>query len=168
MFSMKRGWFMANNFGLVKDRGHRKGQKRFWPVAVGQNWQKWAGCSSLSLSLPCMRTAVTQCTSPGLHTTLCRKIPAQCTLPLACARTALLCTQCTSPGCPPHCAGVFLLSALSFCHARTHCSAHSALHLAAHHTVQEYSCSVVHQKLFHVFHPLSLLTNLLYAGVYFL
>ena len=110
MFSMKRGWFMANNFGLVKDRGHRKGQKRFWPVAVGQNWQKWAGCSSLSLSLPCMRTAVTQCTSPGLHTTLCRKIPAQCTVPLACARTALLCTQCTSPGCPPHCAGIFLLS----------------------------------------------------------
>ena len=95
--------------------------------------------------------------SPLLHftwlpTILCRKIPAQCTLPLACAH-ALLCTQCTSPGCPPHCAGIFLLSALSLCRARAHFCAHSALHLAAHHTVQEYSCSVVHQKLFHVFHP---------------
>ena len=44
MFSMNRRWFVANHFGLLKDRGHRKGQKRLWPLAAGQNGQKLAGC----------------------------------------------------------------------------------------------------------------------------
>ena len=49
---------MANKTGLSKARGHKKGQKRFWPVAAWQDWQKLAGwlqqaspAASLSLSL---------------------------------------------------------------------------------------------------------------------
>ena len=61
---------------------------------------------------------------------------------------------------------------LSLCRARAHCCAHSALHLAwLPTTLQEYSCSVVYQKLFHVFHPPPLPFNkstLCYAAVYFL
>ena len=34
---------MANKTGLSKARGHKKGQKRFWPVAAWQDWQKLAG-----------------------------------------------------------------------------------------------------------------------------
>ena len=51
MFSLKRRWIWANQTGLSKARGHKKGQKRFWPGAAGQKWQKLAGCSSLPLSL---------------------------------------------------------------------------------------------------------------------
>ena len=36
---------MAYQTGLLKARGRRKGQNRFWPVAVEQR-QKWAGCSA--------------------------------------------------------------------------------------------------------------------------
>ena len=54
-------------------------------------------------------TAVHSVHFTWLPTTLCRSISAQCTLLLPCPH-ALQCTQCTSPGCPPHCAGIFLLS----------------------------------------------------------
>ena len=37
---------MANQTGLLKARGHKKGQNRFWPVAAGQNGQVKAGCGS--------------------------------------------------------------------------------------------------------------------------
>ena len=50
MFSINSRWFMANNTGLLKARGHRKGQNRFWPLAAGQKRQKLAGCGSLPLS----------------------------------------------------------------------------------------------------------------------
>ena len=36
---------MAYQTGLLKARGRRKGQNRFWPVAAGQR-QKLAGCSA--------------------------------------------------------------------------------------------------------------------------
>ena len=36
---------MAYWTGLLKARGRRKGQNRFWPVAAGQR-QKLAGCSA--------------------------------------------------------------------------------------------------------------------------
>ena len=77
MFSMTRRWFMANQSGLLKGRGPRKGQNRFWPVAVGQNWQKLAGCSSLPLPLSfplplpctcaCARARAHCCAQSALH-----------------------------------------------------------------------------------------------------
>ena len=113
MFSINSRWFMANNTGLLKARGHRKGQNRFWPLAAGQKGQKLAGCSSLC------RTAVCACTR---------------------ARTP------------------------SAVRART-AAVHTVLFTwlpSAHHSVQEYSCSVVHQNLcFLSSPPLSLFTNLL-------
>ena len=67
---------MANQTGLSKARGHKKGQKRFWPVAAWQDWQKLAGwlqkaspAASLSLSLCRARALLcTQCSSPVHHT----------------------------------------------------------------------------------------------------
>ena len=50
MFSINRRWFVANQTGLLKARGRRKGQNRFWPVAAAAG-QKLAGCSSLPLPL---------------------------------------------------------------------------------------------------------------------
>ena len=55
MFSLKRRWIWANQTGLSKARGHKKGQKRFWPGAAGQNWQKlaedgWLAAAGLSPS----------------------------------------------------------------------------------------------------------------------
>ena len=46
MFSMKRRWFFAIKTSLLKARGHRKGQKRFRPVAAGKR-QNLAGCCRL-------------------------------------------------------------------------------------------------------------------------
>ena len=65
---------MAYQTGLLKARGRRKGQNRFWPVAAAAG-QKLAGCSSLPLplSLPA---------------------PVQCARARACARNAVQCTQC--------------------------------------------------------------------------
>ena len=37
---------MAYQTGLLKARGRRKGQNRFWPVAAGTR-QNWAGCCRL-------------------------------------------------------------------------------------------------------------------------
>ena len=36
MFSMNRRWFVANQTGLLKARGHKKGQNRFGPLAAGK------------------------------------------------------------------------------------------------------------------------------------
>ena len=59
MFSMKRRWFMAYQNGLLKARGRRKGQNRFWPVAAAAG-QKLAG--RISLPLPLSLPAPVQCT----------------------------------------------------------------------------------------------------------
>ena len=59
MFSMKRRWFVAYRTGLLKARGRRKGQNRFWPVAVEQR-QKWAGCNAYVCCLLC--STVSACT----------------------------------------------------------------------------------------------------------
>ena len=46
MFSMNRRWFFAIKTSLLKARGHRKGQKRFRPVAAVKR-QNLAGFSRL-------------------------------------------------------------------------------------------------------------------------
>ena len=74
MFSMKSRWFMANQTGLSKARGHKKGQNCFWPVAAGQKQQK--GCSNLPFPFPlpllCTALQCTQCYSPVHPTRLCK------------------------------------------------------------------------------------------------
>ena len=50
---------MAYQTGLLKARGRRKGQNRFWPVAVEQR-QKWAGCNAYVCCLLC--STVSACT----------------------------------------------------------------------------------------------------------
>ena len=49
---------MANQIGLLKARGHRKGQNRFWPMAAGQKRQKLGSAHSaihLSTQQDCAR-----------------------------------------------------------------------------------------------------------------
>ena len=67
MFSINRRWFMAYQTGLLKARGHRKGQNRFWPVAAGQKRQKLAGCSSLPFPSPPLCCALLCSAHSAIH-----------------------------------------------------------------------------------------------------
>ena len=83
MFSLKRRWFWANQTGLSKARGHKKGQKRFWPwaAAAGQNL---AGCSRPLSLLPCARALERARTA--VHTVLFTCPPHYCAVVHSSAR----------------------------------------------------------------------------------
>ena len=68
MFSLKRRWIWANQTGLSKAKGRKKGQKRFWPVAAAAG-QNLAGCSRPLSLLPCARSRARAhcCAHSALH-----------------------------------------------------------------------------------------------------
>ena len=66
MFSINRRRFMAYQTGLLKARGRRKGQNRFWPGAAGQrqklmrkfcksrvSWAVWFSTKCSQLCIAC-------------------------------------------------------------------------------------------------------------------
>ena len=95
MFSMKRRWFMAYWTGLLKARGRRKGQNRFWPVAAVER-QKLAGCAYVRCVCMC---------APALHLCVCSRAVSPTPSPFLtwCNHSKGVCSGCCSHAAASKC-----------------------------------------------------------------